>query len=581
GVPLAPSLNGLPQITLTGFSSLGDRNFNPNPKIVQVGQFNDTASWNHGNHSLKFGGQILLTHDFAGTANNARGSMNFSGQFTSKTPGVGSGSPIADLLLGQTNTAAITTPLIGRLRHRYYGLFINDTWRITTKLTLDFGVRYDLQTPMFERDNRMTNFDLNPQSPTYATLVSAADGGYVKRTFSNLDTNNFAPRLGIAYTLTPKTVVRAAFGIFYGGLGYQDIAHSGAANPPYFLSVSVPSATNALTSAMVLSNGFPAGILTPAHIVNPNLFGVDRNFVMPATDEWNVSVERQLPGKFVITTSYVGNSTSHLMGDDDYNAPPPGPGAVNPRRPFPQYGSVIYQSSYAHSTYHGLQTTVQRRFSNGFSLLTTYTWSHALDNVLNNEDNVGGSMPQDPHNFRAEKASSGFDVTHKFVTSFIYNIPIGPLANLAIAKNVLGGWQLGGIFVAQGGHPLTLTVSPNPSNSTTPERPDRVCNGNTSNRTISQWFQVSCFVAPAPYTYGNASRGVVRGPGIVNLDALVSRNFRFRERFNLEFRSEFFNLTNSVHFGSPGTTIGAATAGTITSDASPNRQIQFALRLLF
>jgi hypothetical protein len=587
GVPPLPGLNGLPQIAVSGYSVLGDRNFNPNPKLVQVGQFNDTASWNRGNHSLKFGFQLLLTHDYAGTSNNARGSMAFSGQFTSQTPGVGSGSAIADLLLGQTNTAAITTPLVGRLRHRYYGIFINDNWRITPKLTLDFGLRYDLQTPMFERDNRMTTFDLNPQSPTYGTLVPAKDGDIQSRAFSALDTNNFAPRLGVAYQITPKTVVRSAFGIFYGGLGYQDIAHSGSANPPNFLSVTIPSATNASMSGLVASNGYPPGILTVQNVVNPNLFSLAPSLAMPATDEWNLSIERQLPGNNVLTMAYVGNSTSHLMADGDLNAPAPGAGAINPRRPFPQSGNIIYQSGYAHSTYHGLQATFQRRFSNGFSLLSTYTWSHSLDNVLNNEDSVGGSIPQDAHNTRAEKTSSGFDIRHKFVASAIYDIPLGRpnhwLGSSAAGRAILGGWQLGGIFVAQGGRPLTLTTSPNPANTTTPERPNRVCDGNLGGdqRTVDQWFQVSCFALPAPYTYGNASRGVIRAPGLVNLDALIARNFRIRERITLEFRSEFFNITNSAHFGAPGLTIGTAQAGRITADASPNRQIQFALRLVF
>ena len=543
GVPPMPGLNGLPQIAVSGFSALGDRNFNPNPKLVQVGQLNDTASWNRGTHSFKFGFQVLLTHDFAGTSNNARGSLNFSGQFTSKTPGVGAGSSIADLLLGQTNTAAITTPLVGRLRHRYYGFFVDDSWRISAKLTLNLGLRYDLQTPMFERDNHMTNFDLNPGSATFGTLVPASGGGYETRAFSALDSNNIAPRLGIAYQLTPKTFLRGGFGIFYGGLGYQDIAHSGAANPPNFLSVSIPSATNAAVSSLVLSNGYPPGILTVAHIVNPNLFSISRDFAMPATDQWNVSLERQLPGNNVVTLAYVGSATSHLMGNIDFNAPPPGPGAINPRRSYPQYGNIILQSPYAHSTYHALQATFQRRFSSGFSLLATYAYSHSLDNVLNNEDNVGGSVSQNPHNTSAEKASSGFDVTHKFVASGIYSVPLGRP----------NGW------------------------------PDRTCDGNlsSSSRTVDQWFQVSCFALPAPYTYGNASRGVIRSPGLVNLDALISRNFAIRERATLEFRSEFFNLSNSAHFGAPGLTIGTAQAGRITSDAAPNRQVQFALRLLF
>lgn len=587
GIPPLNGLNGLPQITLGGFSSLGSRNFNPNPKRVQVSQMNDTISWTRGAHNIKAGFQLLFTDDYAGTANNARGSMNFNGQFTSPTLGKGSGSAIADLLLGQTNTAAISTPLIGHLRNRYYAAFIDDTWRVTSKLTLDLGVRYDVQTPLFDRDNHIANFDLDPSSSAYGTLVAASSGGIQSRSFVSLDTNNIAPRVGLAYQATPKTVVRSAFGIFYGGLGYQDIAHSGAANPPYFLSVSIPSATNAPLSSMILSNGYPAGVLVPANLANPNLFSIASNFPMPATDQWNFSIERQIPANLVVTAGYVGSSTSHLMGDVDLNAPPPGPGAVNARRPFPQYGSVVYQSPYGHSTYHSLQVTVQRRFIDGFSLLSTYTYSHALDNILNNEDGVGGALTQNPYDTSAEKASSGFDVRHRFVSSVIYDIPLGRSGHLLgdhpVTHAVLGGWQVGGIFVAQGGHPLTPGVSPNPSNTTTPERPDRFCNGNlpSGSRTIDQWFQVSCFALPAAYTYGNSSRGAVISPGLVNLDATLVRSFSITERVRLDLRGEAFNLINSAHFGAPNVTIGTAQAGKISSTASSNREMQLALRIVF
>jgi Carboxypeptidase regulatory-like domain/TonB dependent receptor-like, beta-barrel len=587
GVPPLAGLNGLPEITIAGYSSLGSRNFNPNPKRVQVSQLNDTVSMTRGAHNIKAGLELLFTDDYAGTADNGRGSMNFNGQFTSATPGKGTGSAIADLLLGQTNTAAISTPLIGHLRSRYWAFFVDDTWRVTSKLTLDLGARYDLQTPLFDRDNRIANFDLDPASSAYGTLVDATSGGVESRSFVSLDKNNIAPRVGLAYQLTPKTVIRSAFGIFYGGLGYQDIAHSGAANPPYFLSVSIPSATNALLSNMILSTGYPAGILTPANLANPNLFSIANDFPMPATDQWNLSVERQLPSRLVLTVGYVGSSTSHLMGDVDLNAPPPGPGAVNPRRPFPQYGSVVYQSPFGHSTYNGLQTTLQRRFSNGFSLLATYTYSHSLDNVLNNEDNVGGALTQNPYNTAAEKASSGFDIRHRFVANVIYDIPLGRsghlLGNNALTHAVLGGWQVGGIFVAQGGHPLTLGVSPNPSNTTTPERPDRLCNGNlgSGTRSVDEWFDTSCFALPAAYTYGNSARGVIISPGLVNLDGLLVRSFAVTERVRVDLRAEAFNLTNSAHFGAPNLTIGTAQAGKITSTASPNRELQFALRVAF
>jgi len=248
---------------------------------------------------------------------------------------------------------------------------------------------------------------------------------------------------------------------------------------------------------------------------------------------------------------------------------------------------LFYQSPYAHSTYEGLQITFQKRYSNTLSILANYTWSHSFDNVHNNEDNTGGMVPQDPNNTNAEKAESGFDIRHRFVTNVVYNLPIGRpgkfLGDNPLGRQVFGGWQVGGIFTAQGGYPITPTVNPSPANSTTPERPNRVCNGNldSGQRSIDGWYNVSCFGVPLPYTFGNSARDVIRVPGLINLDFLVDRTFNFTERYRLEFRSEFFNLTNTAHFGEPNVTINTGQAGRITNTGVPNRQIEFALRFLF
>lgn len=589
GIPSASGLNGLPFISPTGFSTLGDPTFAPNPKLVQVSQGNDTLSWLRGKHTITMGGEALFTHNYAGTSDDQRGILDFNGQFTSQTPGTGAGSALADLLLGQTSTAILSTELVGRFRASYFGAFINDSWRVRPNLTLNLGLRYDLQTPLSERNNRMSNFILDPSSPNYGTLVAAANGSTASRSFSNLDTSNLAPRVGISYQVTPKTVVRSAFGIFYGDLGFQAIAQTGAANPPNFFSVSVVSATNAATSGLVLQNGFPSGFLNPASVQNPSAFSLAANYPMPAVDEWNLTIERQLPSNSVLTVGYIGNSTSHIMGDNDVNAPPPGPGATNPRRPFPAYGEIYYQGAYDHSVYDALQVSFQKRYTGGLSILSNFTWGHSIDNVHNNEDNVGGIAPQNPLNLKAEKANSGFDVPLGYTASVIYSLPFGQshkwLASSRIGRQIAGGWQLGGIFTAQHGYPLTPSVSPNPANSTTPERPNRTCQGDLSyhQRSIHEWFNTSCYAAPAPYTYGNSARGVIWAPGVVNLDGLADRTFAFTERARLEFRTEVFNLSNSAHYAAPSVAVGTAQVGTITKDSAafPNRQYQFALRMIF
>ncbi|MGH9839429.1 MAG: carboxypeptidase regulatory-like domain-containing protein, partial [Blastocatellia bacterium] len=560
GVPQIEGLTGLPTFSITNFAALGDRTFAPNPKRVEVFQFTDNLSWTRGNHGLKFGGDLRLRKNFAGTSNIGRGSFSFNGQFTSRTPGSGAGSALADLLLGLTSSAQLSTLLTGDFRDHYYGFYGNDTWRVTPKLTVNLGLRHELQTPMWEANNRMANFDLNPGSPTYGTLVNAKDGGIRERSFVNLDKNNFAPRAGFSYALTPKTVVRGSFGSFYGGLGFQAIAQLGAANIPYSVSVTNVSATTAAASNLILPNGFPAGFLDPKNAVNPSAISFPEDFPIAEVHQWNLNVQRELWGQTVVSVAYVGSGSSYLRGFNDLNAPPPGAGAINPRRPFPAFGGITHASPFAHSTYHSIQAKAERRFSSGFSLLSAYTWSHSIDNSVDGEDTGNGATtPQDPRNTNAEKASSAIDLRHRMVTSAIYDLPFGGWGNNAVVKAIVGGWQVGGIFVAQTGFPMTPTVAPNPANTTTPVRANQLRDGNLDRggRSVDRWYDATAFGPAAQFTFGNSARNVLRAPGLVNLDFLVARNFQVTERFRVEFRGELYNATNSVHFGRPNLTVNS------------------------
>lgn len=581
GVPPSPLINGLPAITVTGFSGLGDRQWAPNLKQVQVVQLNDTVSWNHGSHNIRFGGELRYTYNYAFSSNMPRGVFAFNGQF--------SGSAFGDLLLGQTSSASLGTFQIAHLRSRYYGVFVNDSWKVTPKLTVNLGLRYDLQTPWWDRDNFQANFDDDAASPTFGTLVPAKSGDLKSRSFVNLDKNNFSPRVGFAYQLTPKTVLRSAFGIFYGFPGYTGNNDTGTANPPNLINITLTSPTTSKVSSVVLSKGFPVGLLSPTNLANPNIFGIAANFPMPTINQWNFSVQRQITGTMSATVAYVGSSSSYLSGLNDINQPTPGTGAVNPRRPFQQWGQIEYQSPYAHSSYEGLQASFEKRFSRGIVATGSYTYSHSLDNVLNHEDGVGGAFPQDRTNSDAEKASSGFDIRHRFVTSLVYELPVGKqggfLGGSALTRTLFHGWQTGGIFVAQTGYAFTPTVSPNPANTTGPARPDRICDGNldSGQRSVDQWFQTSCFKPAAAFTFGDSGRDVLVAPGLVNLDFLLQRNFYYRENRYVEFRTEFFNVTNSAHFNAPNAVIGTAPAGKITTTlpGAPDRQIEFALKLWF
>jgi hypothetical protein len=502
-------------------------------------------------------------------------------------PGTGTGSAIADLLLGLTSTAALTTRQIVHMQSRNYGLYFNDNWKVSPKLTLNLGLRYELTTRFRERDNRHGSFDLNPGSLTYGKVLLAKDGDHFSETFSDLDKSNFAPRVGFAWQVANKTVVRGGGGIFYGGFGYYAVGQTTAASPPFFLNITYPSASNAATSALALSNGFPADALSPSRAVNPAVGAQLRDYPFPTVYQGNLSVEREVIAGFVGTASYVGNSTTHVNGQIDMNAPRPGAGAVNPRRPFPTFGAVNLFTGFGHSSYHSLQLKLERRFRNGFSLLSSYTWSHGLDNTQDTEDTSSATIPQDQFNTNAEKGHSTYDLRHRSVTSVIYDLPFGReggrLGANKVTRLIFGGFQLGGIFVMQTGQPVNLNVAGNPANTTNPVRPNRLADGNLSrgSRTIDRWFDPAAFALPAAFTFGNAGRNLIIAPGAVNLDLLIGRNFVFTERTRLEFRGEFYNATNTAHFGRPNADIGSPQAGTITNTATPNRQIQLGLRLVF
>jgi hypothetical protein len=277
---------------------------------------------------------------------------------------------------------------------------------------------------------------------------------------------------------------------------------------------------------------------------------------------------------------YTGSEAKKLFVVNDLNQALIGPGAVNARRPYLAFGPIDYYAGLADSNYNALIGKLERRFTNGVSLLASYTYGHSLDNGANQSD-LSDPAPQNSRDLNAQRGNSNFDVKHRFVTSALYALPFdhvrGPLGALA------HGWQFNGIFSAQTGQPFTVVDNTDQTVTGTTARPNRLSDGTLpdSQRSISRWFDLSAFAVPACQCYGNSGRGILRGPGLINLDLSVMRNFIFHERYRLQFRFESFNLANHPNFGIPAYTLGNATAGTITSVVSPERQLQAALKLYF
>ena len=298
-------------------------------------------------------------------------------------------------------------------------------------------------------------------------------------------------------------------------------------------------------------------------------------------------MERQITQSLVVRSSYVGSRGNHLYIALNENVAYPGPGAVAPRQPYPQYSSISAWEPIGKSTYHALQLSAEKPFSGGLMFNAGYTFGRSIDmgGGGNSASAESRSNVQDPRNVRAEYGLSSFNFSHRVTFSGVYDLPVGRgrrfLGNASgVLNGIAGGWQADSIFAAQTGPPGTLTMATMTSNTGTTQYPNRICDGNKgAPHTVHQWFQTSCFVAPPIYTFGNAGRDVMIAPGYWSEDFGVHKDFRLTEKVGLTYRAEFFNLLNKANFAYPSESIGSAAASTITSIVGNARQIQFALRL--
>ncbi|HEU5334869.1 MAG TPA: TonB-dependent receptor, partial [Terriglobales bacterium] len=513
-----------------------------------------------------------------------------------------------------------------------------DDWRLTQKLTLNLGLRYELFTTVKERFNEQGTFDLtDPTTPTI--IVPKGQNMQLTPTLASqirlsptgssglvpVDTNNFAPRIGFAYQLTPNTVVRGGYGIFYGGQENGPYSNpSPGFNPPFFVTQSfngpcgaasanpalfaagadcaVPGISNqpgGIPGSAGIAVGFPATSLTDPN--TPTLFSIDPKLVTPYMQQWNFGIERQLGGNTMLQITYAGSKGTKLFTFYNGNqaAPSADPNAAfAPRRPVPAIdNSISLFASDGGSKYNSLQTRLEKRFTHGFSLLASYTYSNSEDNASN--ANLGS---QNNDGFRWfmfpqwEWGHSSFDVRHRFTLSYIYQLPIGHgrrfLSGISgAAEQVLGGWQVAGITTVSSGNWFT----PNDSNGSFAnsdgfQYPNVVADPNSSPHCLPGTFFNTCaFTDPPLGSFGNAARNSILGPGFQTWDASIFKTFQINERTHLEFRSEFFNFPNHTNFllsqsgpqqSNNSTVLGASQFGFLTAARAP-RQIQFALKLMF
>jgi hypothetical protein len=584
GIPETPGITGLPNTMVAGFAPLGESTTALGPQ-TRVWQASDQVSVSRGRHLLRLGGDFWARTNVADNANGAGGALMFDGQFTSDSSGIG-GSAVADLLLGQTSLAVLTTPIRGEFHDWSVDGYVSDTWRPASSLTLNLGLRYEFQTPAWEAQNRLSNFVLDSKAPGYGTLVAATPGDLLARTFITPDRNNVAPRLGAVYQPAESTLVRGAFGVFFAGPGYRAAPYTLLANPPNFVRSQYVAPFGAEVSPLVLSQGFPADALAASSSAAA-LVAEPSQFPTGSTRQWSVELERQLPGNVLVSLGYVGSTSANLPGFTAANAPPPGPGPVKSRRPFPDVGNITEVAPLTQASYNAMQVHAERRYASALGLYASYTWGHAIDNSSDFSEAGGIGMllvPQDPTRPSAEKASADFDVRHRMTASLIYG-PSDPgwSGGPHVLAGIVRGWQVSAIGIAESGVPMTPQLARNPANTTTPERPDCLADGNLprDERSADRWFDAAAFAVPANFTYGNCGRNVLRAPGYVNVDVGVARSFRLGGG-RLQLRADVFNIANTPHFSQPNLMIDLpAQAGRITATSAPPRQAQLGIRLSF
>jgi hypothetical protein len=454
------------------------------------------------------------------------------------------------------------------------GIYFMDDWKVSPRLTLNLGIRYELNTVPNDPYGRLRSLD--PNNPTQLYPAPGTEASLYKGNHKN-----FAPRIGFAYRpFGNKTVLRGGYGIYYdqNQLNNFTLLHS---NPPYHLAatfISQPtSPTITLTNPFQTQGTLPTGPF--------NIISVDTCGCLPTTyaQMSTLSIGHQATENLGIEVSYLHSLAVHLDRSDYPNWPSPGPGAVQARRPDPIYGTIRMIRNDVVSTYNALQVQARKRLSKGLTAQTNYAWSHTIDD--GNDVNLG-TAPEDPSRRYLERGNSQFDFRHRFTQTFVYAIPIYTTGSSRVLKALLKGWQADGILTLESGQPFSVMASGDIANTgSSGQRANRLANGvlSGSQRTLSHWFDTSAFVNPQPFTYGNAGRFILHQAAIKTLDVGLFKNFNFTEKQALQFRLEAFSATNSPVFAAPGATVGTPTFGVVSSLAGVggNRVVQLALKYSF
>ncbi|MEO6804052.1 MAG: carboxypeptidase-like regulatory domain-containing protein [Granulicella sp.] len=644
GIPSGGALGGgLPLVSLSGITGFGQPGFYPNHKSEDVYEILDNVTKIVGNHSLKIGLLLQSVRFPFFSPPNARGTYNFGGFFTSNPGKTNTGFGVADFLENEMTSATVPAYQHLDFSHWTRGAYIQDDWRVSSKLTLNLGVRYDYYQPLKEVAGQFANFYMQVLGPgsgkATLTFTKAQQNTYLSPTFLNLlatnnvavqytgnstlvngQDTNFSPRLGFAYSVDEKTVIHGGFGIFFGGIENTGGPET-LQNYPFQFTANFPRATtctpgNCATNGIQLETGFSSylsggGLID--RIATPSFAGSQPNIKNPYTESYNLSFQRALTNDLVATLAYVGDVSRHLVVNVNRNSPA---ALIDPRlntqtvQPFPAFGSVGTNEYAGISSYNSLQAKVEKRYQNGLSFLTTYTWAHSLDDA---SQPLGGTGYRGLNliGLRGDYTNSQADVRHRVTFNGYYQLPFGKgkkfLSGGGILNTLAGGWAMDVQFTAQTGFPFTVSTNlgsagPNGGSanailvrdpfvsggSPDPTNPSITCAATTRNTT--HWYNPCAFANPvtafpnaavagspvsttritglAALPYLGSRFNTIYGPGYERVNtSLFKRVTTFREQY-LELRADIFNVLNTPSYGNPSTTSNATTGGQITGPRS-------------